>query len=120
MSDYVARQTQHALTRGLGGKHCTGVKCNSHGADIPFFLRFLCRAYRLWYLEHLHNFFAKRRRSAVIAFLEVPTKYLRPSPQNPPKPHFGDQSQTARAKKLKLKTQLDMLKYSLWVQKAFR
>jgi len=25
------------VTRGLGGKHCAGVKCNSHGVDIPFF-----------------------------------------------------------------------------------
>jgi len=28
------------VTRGLGGKHCTGVKCNPHGVDIPFFYVF--------------------------------------------------------------------------------
>ena len=28
----------HGVTRGLGGKRCTGVKCNPHGVDIPFFL----------------------------------------------------------------------------------
>jgi len=27
----------HGVTRGLGGKHCTRVKCNPHGVDIPFF-----------------------------------------------------------------------------------
>jgi len=39
----------HGVTRSLGGegKHCTGVKCNPHGVDIPF-LRFFC------------NFFAAR------------------------------------------------------------
>ena len=28
----------HGVTRGLGGKRCTGVKCNPHGVDIPFFV----------------------------------------------------------------------------------
>ena len=28
----------NAVTRGLGGKHCAGVKCNHHGVDIPFFV----------------------------------------------------------------------------------
>jgi len=52
-----------------------------------FFFKFLCRAYRLGYLEHLHNFLTKRRRSAVIAFLGwfspnifAPSKKF---PQNP-------------------------------------
>jgi len=47
------------------------VKCNIHDVDIPFFLNFFaaCTHYRLGYLEHLHNFFTKRRRSAVIAFI---------------------------------------------------
>jgi len=26
----------HGVIRGVGGKHCTGVKCNPHGVDIPF------------------------------------------------------------------------------------
>jgi len=30
----------NGVTRGLGGKHCTGVKCNPHGVDIPFFTVF--------------------------------------------------------------------------------
>ena len=58
------------VTKGLGGKHCTGV-------DITFLcfcVIYLPRAYRLGYLEHLHNFFTKRRRSAVIAFLETTGK----------------------------------------------
>jgi len=28
----------NGVTRGLRGKHCTGVKCNPHGIDIPFFV----------------------------------------------------------------------------------
>ena len=28
----------NGVTRGLRGKHCTGVKCNHHGVDIPFFV----------------------------------------------------------------------------------
>ena len=28
------------VTRGLGDKHCTGMKCNPHGVDIPFFVFF--------------------------------------------------------------------------------
>ena len=31
----------HGVTRSLGGKRCTGVKCNPHGVDIPFFCNFL-------------------------------------------------------------------------------
>ena len=30
----------HGVTRGLGGKRCTGVKYNPHGVDIPFFYVF--------------------------------------------------------------------------------
>ena len=37
----------NGVTRGLGGKHCAGVKCNPHGVDIAFFV-FFC------------NFFAAR------------------------------------------------------------
>ena len=78
------------ITRGLGGKHCTRVKCNRHGIDIPFFVFFVIslsrRAYRLGYLEHHHNFFTKRRRSAVIAFLErfPPNILAPPKKKNPP------------------------------------
>jgi len=80
----------NGVIRGLGGKHCTGVKCNPHGVDIPFFVISLSRrAYRLGYLEHHHNVFTKRRRSAVIAFLEgFPPNILAPPPQNPPKTPF--------------------------------
>ena len=38
----------NGVTRGLGSKHCTKVKCNPHGTDIPFYLIFFC------------NFFAAR------------------------------------------------------------
>jgi len=41
-------------------------------------------------LEHLHNFFTKRRRSAVIAFLGgFPPNILAPAPKIPQKPNFG-------------------------------
>jgi len=71
----------------LGGKHCPGVKCNPHGVDILFFyvLWLLCHAYRLGYLEHIHNYcFTKRRRSAAIAFLGGPHETYLPLPQNRP------------------------------------
>jgi len=32
------------VTRGLGGKHCAGVKCKPHGLDIPFFV-FFCNCF---------------------------------------------------------------------------
>ena len=152
----------HGVTRGLGGKHCTGVKCNPHGVVSVFcvFLKFLCRVYRLGYLEHLHNFFTKRRRSAVIAFLGGSHQISQPLPKNLPKTplrqifqcktycrerallqsrvngaaklrnyNYTDIGKHLRAcqnfsargpRQLKLKTQLDIVKYSLWVQKFLR
>jgi len=43
----------HGVTRGLGGKNSTGVKCNPHGIDIQFFCDFFaaCTDYRLGYLD---------------------------------------------------------------------
>ena len=46
MSDYVAHKSHmhKGVTRGLGGKHCAGVKCNPHGVDIRF-LMFFCNCF---------------------------------------------------------------------------
>ena len=45
--------------------------------------------YRLGYLEHLHNFITKRRRSAVIAFRVGFPPNILASPPKSPKNHFG-------------------------------
>ena len=94
MSDYVDNRTPHAPRgnqgfRGLSTAQCTGVKCNPHGVDIPFFM-FFC------------NFFAACTDQGIysISIIFSPNDVDRRSlhsqgshqisyPQkNSPKPHF--------------------------------
>ena len=122
----------HGVTRSLGVKHCTGVKCNPHGVDIPFFVYFfiffvisLPRVhYRQGYLQYLLIFFTKRRRSAVIAFLGGSHQISYPLPKKSPKTPFWQifqckpivervlrQSRVNGATKLKIYSYIDIGKY---------
>ena len=92
MSDYVAHRTPHAQQSNQGFRRVSttqGVKCNPHGIDIPFFGFFVISVPHVQtrvFRASPQFFFTKRRRSAVIAFLEgFPPNILNSYPQNP---HF--------------------------------
>ena len=74
----------------FGPPYCTGVKCNPHGVDIPFFMFYFaeCTDYGIWSISIF--FFTKRRRSAVIAFLGGIPPNTTPPPKSPKNPILAD------------------------------
>ena len=90
----------HGVTRGLGGKRCTEVKCNPHGVDIPFFFVISLQSVQT-------RLFGASGPPGSVGLRNVNLR-----PPNIPK--------STKARMLKLKAQLDIAKYSHWVRKFHR
>ena len=74
----------HGVTRDLGGggKHCTGVKCNPHGIEIPGFFAVSLPRIQTGVFRAFPQFFHQTTQiSGYCIPTGVPTKYLHPSPK---------------------------------------